>query len=68
MYINTALCCSDIKEYINNLKKFDDYKETYDKMVNGKGYFRFWIECYHYVTVRTKKGTRRRKVVTHTAN
>jgi len=27
-------------------------------MVNGRGYFRFWIECYHYKTVRTKNGTR----------
>jgi len=36
-------------------------------MVKGRGYFHFWIECYHYVTVRTKNGTSRRKVVTHTA-
>jgi hypothetical protein len=37
-------------------------------MVQGRGFFHFWIECYHYETVRTKKGTSRRKVVTHTAN
>jgi hypothetical protein len=37
-------------------------------MVTGKGYFHFWIECYHYRTVRTKNGTRREKVVTHTAS
>ena len=36
-------------------------------MVEGRGFFRFWIECYHYRTVRTKNGTRREKVVTHTA-
>lgn len=37
-------------------------------MVTGRGYFHFWIECYHYRTVRTKNGTRREKVVTHTAS
>lgn len=37
-------------------------------MVKGRGYFNFWIECYHYRTVRTKNGTRREKVVTHTAS
>ena len=37
-------------------------------MRKGNGYFKFWIECYHYVTVKTKRGKSRRKVVTHTAN
>jgi hypothetical protein len=46
---------------------FDDYKQTYDKMVKGKGYFTFWIECYHYKTVQTKNRSRQQKVVTHTA-
>jgi len=50
------------------MKKFDDYQQTYNRMVQGQGFFKFWIECYHYVTVRTKNGTSRRKVVTHTAN
>lgn len=36
-------------------------------MVQGKGYFNFYIECYHYVTHHTKNGTQSRKVVTHTA-
>lgn len=41
----------------------------YDVMVNGKGFFSFWIECYHYETRRDSKGrTHRHKVVTHTAN
>ena len=31
-------------------------------MVKGRGYFRFWIECYHY----TSQGKNRRKVITHT--
>ena len=68
IYLIVTCCCSDIKGYITNLKKFDDYKQTYDKMVAGRGYFHFWIECYHYRTVRTKNGTRREKVVTHTAS
>lgn len=37
-------------------------------MVKGRGYFHFWIECYHYKTVSTKNGSRREKVVTHTAS
>ena len=68
IYLIIAICCSDIRGYISNLKKFDDYKKTYDTMVAGRGYFHFWIECYHYRQVKTKKGTRQRKVVTHTAS
>ena len=67
VYICATCCCNDIKGYITNLKKFDDYSNIYKKMVEGKGFFKFWIECYHYRTVRTKNGTRREKVVTHTA-
>lgn len=68
VYLCVACCCSDIKGYIENMKKFDSYQETYDNMVKGQGYFTFWIECYHYVTVYHGKGrTSRRKVVTHTA-
>ena len=49
-----------------NLRSFDDYKKTYDLMINGKGYFSFWIECYHHRTTRDSKGrTRRRNLVTH---
>lgn len=68
LYLIIGYCCSDIKDYIHNMKRFDNYQETYNNMVRGKAYFKFWIECYHYVTVRTRKGTRQRKVVTHTAN
>jgi hypothetical protein len=68
-YIFASIMFSTIRGYITNLKKFDDYKQTYDKMVKGRGYFRFWIECYHYKTTRTKKGrSSRKKVVTHTAS
>jgi hypothetical protein len=50
------------------MKKFEQYQETYDQMVKGKGYFSFWIECYHYETYRDSKGrSHTRKVVTHTA-
>jgi hypothetical protein len=59
IYLIVSICCSDIRGYITNLKKFDDYKQTFDKMTKGRGYFVFWIVCYHYRTVRTKKGTRR---------
>ena len=58
IYLIIAICCSDIRGYISNLKKFDDYKKTYDTMVAGRGYFHFWIECYHYRQVKTKNGTR----------
>lgn len=68
IYLICSIFCSEIRGYITNLKKFDDYKATYDKMKVGRGYFHFWIECYHYRTVRTKNGTRREKVVTHTAS
>jgi hypothetical protein len=67
IYLISVCCCSDIKHYIENMKSFQQYQPTYDKMANGQGYFTFWIECYHYVTVRSKNGSRRRKVVTHTA-
>lgn len=43
LYLITSICCSQIRGYITNLKKFDDYKQTYDKMVIGRGYFHFWI-------------------------
>lgn len=71
LYIILAVCCSDIRKYIFNLKRLADYEATYNKMRQGRAYFIFSIECYHYktTTVRTKKGTstRRKKVVTHTA-
>ena len=68
VYLIVACCCSDIRSFISNSKRFDDYQSTYTKMATGRGYFKFWIECYHYVTVHTRRGSRRRKVVTHTAN
>lgn len=38
-------------------------------MVQGRGYFTFWIECYHYIAVSTKRGgSRRSKIVTHRLN
>jgi hypothetical protein len=43
VYIIVGCCCSDIKPFIENMKKFDQYQETYDGMVRGKGFFRFWI-------------------------
>jgi hypothetical protein len=67
VYWIASICCSSIREYISNIKKFEQYQALYNQMVKGRGYFHFWIECYHYVTVRTKNGTSRRKVVTHTA-
>lgn len=66
-YLVSALTCSTIRNYITNLKKFEQYKQTYDKMVNGRGYFRFYIECYHYKTTG-KKSKKRNKVVTHRAD
>lgn len=43
VYLICAVCLSDIRGYITNLKKFDDYKKTYDGMVAGRGFFRFYI-------------------------
>ena len=68
IYLCVTCCCSDVRGYITNMKAFDDYKNMYDMMVNGKGFFTFWIECYHYETRTDSKGrSRRHKVVTHTA-
>jgi hypothetical protein len=65
IYVVSAFTCSTIRGYITNLKKFDEYKQTYDKMVKGRGYFKFFIECYHYRSGGKNKS--RKKVVTHTA-
>jgi hypothetical protein len=43
IYILVVIFASDIRGYITNLKKFEDYKLTYDGMVAGKGFFIFWI-------------------------
>ena len=43
IYLLTAIFCSSIRNYITNLKKFDEYKQIYQKMVTGRGYFVFWI-------------------------
>jgi hypothetical protein len=67
LYLLLGICCSELRQYLHNMKPSAEYVTTYNKMVQGRGFFKFWIECYHYVTVRTKKGTSRRKVVTHTA-
>lgn len=48
VYLLIVIFASDIRGYITNLKKFEDYKEIYDSMVAAKGFFIFWIECYHY--------------------
>ena len=48
IYLIVSCCCSDVRGYMLNMKAFDDYKTMYDGMVNGKGYFSFWIQCYHY--------------------
>jgi hypothetical protein len=71
-YLILAVGFSDIRKYIFNLKPLADYQALYNKMRQGRAYFIFSIECYHYKTTthRNKKGktsTRRKKVVTHTA-
>lgn len=67
LYLLLSICCSELREYLSNMKKFDGYQETYNQMVKGKGFFKFWIVCYHYETIQTKDGVSQRKVVTHTA-
>jgi hypothetical protein len=71
VYLILAVFCSAIRKYIFNLKKLSDYEALYNKMRQGRSFFIFSIECYHYktTTVHTKNGisTRRQKVVTHTA-
>lgn len=63
LYLGIAICCSDMRGYLANMKRFVDFQDTYDKMCKGRGYFHFWIECYHYET-RTR--TVRRNGKTHT--
>ena len=68
IYLIASICCSEIKGYITNVKRFDEYNVMYNKMVSGRGYFIFHIECYHYETRRDSKGrTSRHRVTTHTA-
>ena len=43
IYLCVVGCCNNIMNYLENVKKFDDYQPTYDKMVNGRGSFKFWI-------------------------
>ena len=47
IYLCVVYCKSENKDYIHNMKPFDDYQATYDKMVKGRGFFTFKIECYH---------------------
>ena len=69
VYILIVILASDMRGYISNLQKFEDYKRLYDQTVEAKGYFDFHIECYHYRTVRVdENSTRQEKVVTHTAS
>lgn len=42
-YLIAVIAMSDIRGYITNLKKFEDYKVIYDSMVAGRGFFHFWI-------------------------
>lgn len=67
IYLACGCAFSELREYISNLKHLDDYQQTYSNMVQGRGYFKFSIECYHYETVWRNKRTERRKVVTHRA-
>ena len=43
IYLIVSCCCSDMRGYVTNLQAFDDYKKIYDTMVNGKGFFSFYI-------------------------
>jgi len=43
LYIGITFCCSQIRGYIFNLKKFDQYQNIYNTMKLGKGYFTFFI-------------------------
>ena len=67
IYLACGCAFSELREYISNLKHLDDYQQTFSKMAQGRGYFKFSIECYHYETVWRSKRTERRKVVTHRA-
>jgi hypothetical protein len=71
VYLLLSILCSSIRAFIFNLKRLADYESLYNRMRQGRAYFVFFIECYHYKTTthRTKKGTstRKHKVVTHTA-
>ena len=67
IYLACGCAFSELREYLSNMKHLDDYQQTYSNMVQGRGYFKFSIQCYHYETVWRNKRTERRKVVTHTA-
>ena len=42
-YVLIALCYSDLRAYLHNTKRNAEYEYTYNKMVQGKGFFKFWI-------------------------
>lgn len=43
LYLIFGLCCSDLREYISNTKRNTEYEATYNRMVKGRGFFKFWI-------------------------
>lgn len=43
IYLVLSIFCSDLRNYINNMKPNSQYEQTYNKMVRGRGFFVFWI-------------------------
>lgn len=69
VYIIASFCWSHTLGFLNNVKPFTLYQQTYDNMVKSAPLFRFHIECYHYETRRSSKGrTTRVRVTTHRAS
>jgi hypothetical protein len=68
IYVGVTCFLSDVRPYLRNSKRMDEYEATYNKMATGRAYFKFWIQCYHYTTrynSRTRT-TSRHRVTTHT--
>ena len=41
LYVIIAICCSDIRTYVSNMRSFGDFAGTYQKMRNKQGFFKF---------------------------
>jgi len=40
-YLLLTFCCSALIQYIKNMKRFEEYQNIYQRMVNGQGFLIF---------------------------
>lgn len=64
VYIIVTFWFSEVRRYLSNSKRMEEYEGTFNKMKAGKGFFTFKIKCYHYTRRRNGRSHKR---VTHRA-